>query len=79
MVPAAPTRPTPGPTGVVKGVSTASPSPSPSNHGAVSAATTPTTGAQLPIVISRVLIVVGLLMVFSGLLVWRRQRYFGHG
>jgi hypothetical protein len=85
--PSATATPTPSatstPSGAVKGVSTASPTPSPSasprKHGAVAAANTPpTTGAQLPIVLSRVLIVIGLVLIFAGLWVWRRQRYFRH-
>jgi hypothetical protein len=42
-------------------------------------ASTPTTGAQLPIPLSWTLIVIGLGLVFAGLWAWRRQRYFGHG
>jgi hypothetical protein len=76
-------RPTPTPPGAGLGVTTTSPTPSsaasPSKHRGVSAASTPTSGAQLPIVLSRILIVLGLGLVFAGLLVWRRQPYFGHG
>ncbi len=52
------------------------PSPTPSSHQGVLGASTPSTGAQLPIVLSRLLIVLGLLLIFAGLLVWRRQLYF---
>jgi hypothetical protein len=65
------------------GVSTTSPTPSPSaspsKHGGVLGASSPTTGAHLPVGLSSVLIVLGLGLVFSGIWVWRWQRYFGHG
>ena len=69
---------TPTPKGGTLGVHT-TPSPSPSPHRGVLGASTPGTGAQLPIVLSRVLIVIGLMLVFAGLWVWRRQRYFKRG
>lgn len=74
--------PTPTPSGGVLGQSTTSPTPSPSvspkKHHAVLGASTPTTGADVPIVLSRVLIVVGLGLLFAGLVIWRRQRYYSH-
>ncbi|MHB8325438.1 MAG: hypothetical protein ACYDHB_13645 [Candidatus Dormibacteria bacterium] len=82
-IPNTPATRTPRSTGVVKGVSTAGPTPSPSRspskHHGVLAASTPTTGAQLPIVLSRILIVLGVGLVFAGLWMWRRKRYFGPG
>lgn len=56
----------------------ASPTPSPSVHYGVLGASIPASGAQLPVVAPRVLIVIGLLVVFAGLWVWRRGRYFGN-
>lgn len=69
---------TPNPSGSVLGVSTSSPTPA----GGVLGVSTPTTGAQLPqlqIVLSQILIVLGLGLVFAGLLMWRRERRFGRG
>jgi hypothetical protein len=80
--------PTPRPTGGVHGRSTTSPTPpvsaaSPGKHHRVLAASTttstPTTGAQLPLVLSRILILAGMGLVLTGLLLWRRRRYFGRG
>jgi hypothetical protein len=69
---------TPNPSGSVLGVSTSSPTPA----GGVLGVSTPTTGAQLPqlqIVLSQILIVLGLGLVFAGLLMLRRERRFGRG
>jgi len=72
--------PRPTPTSVVKGQSTTSPTPSPPvHHQKVLGAKMPTTGAQLPIYLSRILIVVGLVLLFLGLWMWRRHRYYGVG
>jgi hypothetical protein len=74
--------PTAAPTGGVLGAHT-SPSPSPGAHhhsGVLGASTsTPTTGAGLQVAFSRVLILLGFALIFAGLWVWRRQRYFRHG
>ena len=40
---------------------------------------TPVTGAELAMVVSRIRIVLGPVLVFAGLWVWRRQRYFSQG
>ncbi len=63
--------------GAVKGASTTRGSTTP--HGGVSGASTPATGAGLPLVLSRILIVAGLALLFSGLLVWRRKGHFARG
>jgi hypothetical protein len=66
----------PNPSGSVLGVGTSSPTPT----GGVRGVSTPTTGAQLPqlqLVLSQILIVLGLGLVFAGLLMWRRERRFG--
>jgi succinate-acetate transporter protein len=39
---------------------------------------TPTTGADLPVVISRALVLCGMALMLAGLWLWRRQRHFGH-
>gem|GEM_PF-6441914 len=43
--------------------------------GGVLGAQTPSTGADLPIALSRVLIVLGLVMFLAGLWLWRQRRY----
>jgi hypothetical protein len=73
--------PTPTPTsGVLGAHTTPTPSPNRQHHSGVLGASTstPTTGAQVPIIFSRVLIVLGLALILVGLWVWRRQRYFRH-
>lgn len=71
--------PTPTPSGAVLGSHT-TPSPKPpGKHGGVLGASAPTTGAELPVYLSRVLIVLGLALVFGGLVLWRRQRYYQGG
>jgi hypothetical protein len=63
------------PAGGVLGQSTTSPSPSGTPAGGVLGAHTPTTGAGLPVLLSRVLIVLGLGLFLGGLWYVRRQRY----
>jgi len=68
------------PAGGVLGQSTTAPGqpggdPGSGQHGGVLGAQTPSTGADLPIALSRVLIVLGLVMLLAGLWLWRQRRY----
>ncbi|MDA8332370.1 MAG: hypothetical protein M0027_14445 [Candidatus Dormibacteraeota bacterium] len=68
------------PAGGVLGQSTTAPGqpggdPGAGQHQGVLGAQTPSTGADLPIALSRLLIVVGLLMFLGGLWLWRQRRY----
>lgn len=79
-IPTSTSTPTPTPTSGVLGVHT-SPSPSQRHHSSVLGATTltPATGADLPVVISRVFMILSMAFMLAGLWVWRRQCYFGPG
>ncbi len=63
------------PPGGVLGQSTSTTSPTGTPSGGVLGAQTPTTGAGLPVVLSRMLIVLGLALLLGGLWFLRRQRY----
>ncbi len=66
--------------GQVKGQSTTKPSGPPGSagqHGGVLGATTPLTGAHLPLVLSWSLMLIGIALLFLGLWLWRRQRPAG--
>ncbi len=67
------------PAQVVKGQSTTAPtstsSSSPGKHGGTLAATTPSSGAHLPVSLAEFLLLLGFALVVIGLWAWRRERY----